>query len=301
MTVIPIAKTPIFTPTIVSTGSISISSSPSGASIYIDGTYRGKTPATISNIPIGYHTIKLTKSDYKDYTETVRVFAGKTVSVIAVDIYLDPMICTKTGTNLNCRVDYKDSYGNPKSVQMKTKKVKVVCSIFLTESDINIGILKELLEKLPFRDSKVYQIQTDFEIDKLMEICKEVIHKHDVRHIRTFATKDKNTIETWYYGKTKVEKNDLIIKASVNTNTKSIEMFSATQTQESLTGILAELGHKLSKNQESIQQIINIEIKDSIIQRSNLLSFCDLDGKCTGDVVIEDSVIQRSQIGVEKK
>ena len=70
---------------------------------------------------------------------------------------------------------------------------------------------------------------------------------------------------------------------------------------------MAELGHQLSekitsetKNQESIQQIINIDIKDSIIQRSNLLSFCDLDGKCTGDVVVQDSVIQRSQIGVEK-
>ncbi|MFQ6062811.1 MAG: hypothetical protein ACE5J9_06510, partial [Methanosarcinales archaeon] len=67
------------------------------------------------------------------------------------------------------------------------------------------------------------------------------------------------------------------------------------------TGILAELGHKLSKNQESIRQIINIDIKDSIIQRSNLLSFCDLDGKCTGDVVVQDSIIQKSQIGVEKK
>ncbi|MCK5661362.1 MAG: zinc-ribbon domain-containing protein, partial [Methanosarcinales archaeon] len=43
----------------------------------------------------------------------------------------------------------------------------------------------------------------------------------------------------------------------------------------------------------------NVTIKDSIIQRSNLLSFCDINGNCTGDVVIEDSSVQRSGIGLD--
>ena len=44
----------------------------------------------------------------------------------------------------------------------------------------------------------------------------------------------------------------------------------------------------------NVRQVFNVTIKDSIIQRSNLLSFCDTNGKCTGDVVIEDSIVQRS-------
>ncbi|MFQ6063288.1 MAG: hypothetical protein ACE5J9_08985 [Methanosarcinales archaeon] len=59
---------------------------------------------------------------------------------------------------------------------------------------------------------------------------------------------------------------------------------------------MAELGHTLSEklrretlSKKPVQQIINIKIKDSIIQRSKLLSYCNLDGTCTGNIVIEDS------------
>jgi hypothetical protein len=35
----------------------------------------------------------------------------------------------------------------------------------------------------------------------------------------------------------------------------------------------------------------------SIVQRSNLLSHCDINGNGTGDVVIEDSLVTRCDIG----
>ncbi|MFQ6118590.1 MAG: hypothetical protein ACE5KE_01745 [Methanosarcinales archaeon] len=212
------------------------------------------------------------------------------------------MICAKEGTNINCRVDFKDVTGKTRSKRMKTKKIKVVCPIFETEIDINIGLLKQLVEKLEWKDSKIYQIPIGVSADKLMQICKETIQRHNVRHIRTLHTKDLRIYETWYYGKTKVEKNEIVIKASLNLETSSIEIFAATQNPESLTGLLAELGHTLSEklSRETLSkkpvQIINLAIKDSIIQRSNLLSYCNLDGTCTGDVVIEGSVVQRSQI-----
>ncbi|NIA12213.1 MAG: PEGA domain-containing protein, partial [Nitrospiraceae bacterium] len=59
-----------------------MSSTPSGASIYLDSTYRGTTPKTLTDVPVGAHTIKLTKSGYEDYTETVYVSAGESASVI---------------------------------------------------------------------------------------------------------------------------------------------------------------------------------------------------------------------------
>ncbi len=65
------------------TGSIAISSSPSGASVYLDGSYKGVAPLTISDVSIGSHTVKVTKSGYEDYSESVYVSAGSTEYVSA--------------------------------------------------------------------------------------------------------------------------------------------------------------------------------------------------------------------------
>jgi hypothetical protein len=224
--------------------------------------------------------------------------SGNSSKTIAV--YFDPMMCSKS-TAINCQVNYKDAKGQPQTTHMEPKKISVVCPIMETESDINIGRLKEIIEQLPYRDSKVYQIQNGFDIDLLKNISREIVQKHDVKHIRTLFTKDGNTCEIWYYGKTKVHGHDIVIKITILSDTKSIELFAATETVESLAGLLAEVGRELKSAIESqvtgnVQQIINVSIKDSIIQRSNLLSYCDINGNCSGDVVIEDSLVQRSNI-----
>ncbi len=66
------------------TGSISVTSTPSGASISFDGVpINGITPYTIQNVDPGYHTLKLTLEGYQDWTEAVSVTAGKTVEICA--------------------------------------------------------------------------------------------------------------------------------------------------------------------------------------------------------------------------
>lgn len=216
-----------------------------------------------------------------------------------IAFYLDPLICAKEGTDVNCRVSFKDAFGRPDSVQMETLKIKVVCPIFRTEQDVNIGRLKELVSGLQFHDSKVYTIPKKVEISELLGTCRDVILLHDVRHIKTFKTMDEKTYEAWYYGKTKVTKKDLVIKCAICKDTESIEVFASGNDPADITGLLAEIGRNLTKEFEKlgkVQPVFNIHIKDSIIQRSNLLSFCNLDGTCGGDVVIEDSVVQRSDI-----
>ena len=217
-----------------------------------------------------------------------------------IAVYFDPMMCSK-GADINCQVNYKDAKGQPQTTHMEPKQISVVCPIMETESDINIGRLKEFIEQLPYRDSKVYQVQNGFDIDILKNISREIVQKHDVKHIRTLFTKDGNTCEIWYYGKTKVHGHDIVIKITILSETQSIELFAATETVESLAGLLAEVGRELkgaieSKVTGNVQQVINVSIKDSIVQRSNLLSHCDINGNCSGDVVIEDSLVQRSNI-----
>ncbi len=51
------------------------------------------------------------------------------------------------------------------------------------------------------------------------------------------------------------------------------------------------------QNKGAVQQIINVTIKDSIVQRSNLLNPCDIEGNCPGDFVVEDSLVQHAKAG----
>ncbi|MCK5723832.1 MAG: zinc ribbon domain-containing protein, partial [Gammaproteobacteria bacterium] len=107
------------------------------------------------------------------------------------------------------------------------------------------------------------------------------------------------TYETWYYGKTKVKMIDLVIKASVSKETERIEIFVAGPDQEDIIVLLAQLGRNISKRGESLgklEQVFNVSIKDSQIIRSNLLGACDINEICEGNVVIEDSWVQRSNI-----
>jgi len=64
---------------VVTTGSISLSGSPEGARVYLDGYYSGKLPGTIEQVEPGRHTIMVTKTGYRDWMEKVRVAAGEMV------------------------------------------------------------------------------------------------------------------------------------------------------------------------------------------------------------------------------
>jgi hypothetical protein len=75
-----VPKTTVATPspTQSNLGSISVYSSPLGASVLIDGRYYGTTPANLTDIQPGNHIIRLTLSGYYDYEGTIYVLAGQT-------------------------------------------------------------------------------------------------------------------------------------------------------------------------------------------------------------------------------
>ena len=70
------------------TGSISVTSTPSGASVYLDGSYKGATPKTLRGVSAGSHTIKLSKSGYRDDTRRISVKAGESKRITAILIQL---------------------------------------------------------------------------------------------------------------------------------------------------------------------------------------------------------------------
>ena len=69
------------------TGDLQVSSTPSGASVYLNGDFRGVTPQDdhldVVNLAPGSYTVTLTRSRYQDYTTTVAIQAGKLVQMNA--------------------------------------------------------------------------------------------------------------------------------------------------------------------------------------------------------------------------
>ena len=73
---------PIVSSVSPTTGTLSITSSPSGADIYVDGSNWGRTtPTTLSFLIPGSYTIKLSKTGYNNYIASTIVYAGKTTTV----------------------------------------------------------------------------------------------------------------------------------------------------------------------------------------------------------------------------
>lgn len=64
-------------------GSISVTSIPSGANVYLNGVLRGKTPIVLRDIEPGIYTLHLEREDFVTWRQEVKVEEGKVTSVEA--------------------------------------------------------------------------------------------------------------------------------------------------------------------------------------------------------------------------
>ena len=60
------------------TGTLSVTTDPAGAEVYVDGVLRGVSPATIPDIPAGTHMLRFKREGYQVMTVPVEIPAGKT-------------------------------------------------------------------------------------------------------------------------------------------------------------------------------------------------------------------------------
>ena len=68
---------------ILSQGSLSVQSDPSGAGIYLDGEFKGTTPAVIHAIPAGTRQIELRHEKYPPWNTSVSVITAQTMNITA--------------------------------------------------------------------------------------------------------------------------------------------------------------------------------------------------------------------------
>ncbi|MCU0633157.1 MAG: PEGA domain-containing protein [Methanolinea sp.] len=66
---------------VITSGALSVISTPESAAVYVDGVYRGVTLTTVGNLAPGQHTVVLSKSGYKDWMGQVSIQTGVVTSI----------------------------------------------------------------------------------------------------------------------------------------------------------------------------------------------------------------------------
>jgi len=100
------------------TGIITLESNPHGALVYIDGTYRGKTPLTLRGMSAGEHSVLIKKDDMK-WEGNALVVKGKTSKISETlqktDVALDtPTPKTPSPAPTKVNIDYTPPTPGPK-------------------------------------------------------------------------------------------------------------------------------------------------------------------------------------------
>ena len=67
--------------TLVQTGTLSVSSTPTGAQLYVDGVYKGLTTRFVTNLAPGEHTVRLVKTGYQEHNTVATVNSGQTTTL----------------------------------------------------------------------------------------------------------------------------------------------------------------------------------------------------------------------------
>ncbi|MDD3574816.1 MAG: PEGA domain-containing protein [Methanospirillum sp.] len=75
-------------------GSLQVSTTPGGASIFVDGVFSGTTNSVIGNVPPGKRQVLITKAGYEDYEEWVYV---SNLQVTTIETSLNPVTKTSDG------------------------------------------------------------------------------------------------------------------------------------------------------------------------------------------------------------
>ena len=273
-----------------------------GGDIRLKISVKNESPSAILDVMLDLENDENILSFDRYEPETYTIKSGKIMlgNILpktdrTISYYLEPLICAKEGTDVNCFVRYKDASGVSHNFKMEPLKISVICPIFNTENPVNIGQIKILVASLRSQHNKIYTFPTRIDAIEVLDTCKQVVHLHDIWHISTL--KKENLFESWFYGKTKVSKKDLIIKTYIDKNKNYLEITVYGDDQKDVTGLLAELNRNLVEEFKKIgklQTVNNITIIDSLLQHSRILDYCNTDGLCDVNITIQDSVVQRS-------
>ena len=128
-------------------GSLSISSAPDFAEVYLDGTHIGQTPLYLPETLIGSHTLKLSKPGCADWTGNVSVAEGQIAEINATLQSGAPVTFTSNASGAQIYLDgvllgpangtYDVAFGSHTIVCKASGKKDMTKSITISQTDIN--------------------------------------------------------------------------------------------------------------------------------------------------------------------
>lgn len=167
----------------------------------------------------------------------------------AITLYLEPINCMESP--INATVSFYDAKDRPQAVTMKPKTVSISCPIFFTKTEANLARVKSLRRKFTHRDKKVFPITNPEKMSLMFSSILSVLGKFDVKLIYKEYSEDDLYGEAWYYGITKVKKNQLVTYASLDGENKILEFEVSGNDEEQITAFLAEIGDRIRKQLRS--------------------------------------------------
>ena len=90
----------VISPAYAANGSIYFTSSPSGATVYVDSVNKGTTPFTLENVIPDYYNIKMQRTSYLDWAQRIQVTAGNETTVNAPLTYENVATTAPTVTTI---------------------------------------------------------------------------------------------------------------------------------------------------------------------------------------------------------
>lgn len=103
------------------TGKLSISSSPSGASVKVDGTYKGTTPLTLEKLRPGSYQVTISAEGYGAQTLSEYVIAGKTTTCyMPLKTSTGTLIVTSTPSKVKVKIN--DTFKGTTPLTLKNLK-----------------------------------------------------------------------------------------------------------------------------------------------------------------------------------
>jgi hypothetical protein len=112
-------------------GTLQLTSSPTGAEIYLDSQYRGTTPSTISDVVPGSHTIEFRMKGYKSWKSAVTIPSGTSNYIGA----LTAQPGAEQGTDIS-----PTATAAPATLTVRTSRDQIIVGDSITFSGVATGM-----------------------------------------------------------------------------------------------------------------------------------------------------------------
>jgi len=173
-----------------------------------------------------------------------------------VSLYLEPINCMESP--INATVSFFDVRDKPHALTMNPKTISITCPIFFTKSDANLARVKSLRRRLTHQDKKIFPLIKSEESQSIFSSILSVLNRFDIKLTFKDFSEEERFGEAWFYGITKVKKNQIVIYVILDGTNKKVEIEVSGNDEQQITAFLAEIGDRTRK-QLVRDKIIDIE------------------------------------------